>query len=90
MRNAVKKTLIATLAAATFAAAVAGSATPAEAWGNHWGWGPAATFGVFGLATGAIIASQAAPYYGPNGCWVARPVHDAWGNVVGWRRYYVC
>ena len=99
MRSIVKKTVAAALAAVTLAVAVAGSATPAQAWYRHYGygygyghgWGPVAAAGVFGLAAGAILATQAGAYpYAPGSCWVSQPVYDGWGHVVAWRRAYAC
>ena len=46
-------------------------------WGGGGWWGPAAVGGVFGLATGAIIASQyqnQGYYAPPPNCWQRRPV----------------
>jgi hypothetical protein len=90
MRNTVKKTLVASLAALTLSAAVV-SASPASAggWGgwhhNHGGgyWGPGIAFGVLGLAAGAMVASQ-------YECVRYRPVYDAYGNYVGQRAINVC
>jgi hypothetical protein len=85
-----RKTIAATLAAATLGLGVA-AATPAAAGGFHhhhgWGWGGAALAG--GLALGAVAAAAAPVYYG--GCYMTRqPVTDYYGNVVGYRRIRVC
>lgn len=91
-----RKTLTATLAAATLATTLIASGAEARPrWGyygyGHRGWGVGA--GVVGaLAAGAIIASATRPTYGYG--YYARPVRscdmverlDRWGNVVGWRR----
>ena len=94
-----RKTVLATLAAATLATTfIASGAEARPRWGygygygyGHRGWGVGA--GVVGaLAAGAIIASAARPAYGYG--YYARPVRscdmverlDRWGNVVGWRR----
>ena len=71
--------------------------------GRGPGWGPALAFGALGLATGAIIASQAQPYYAPapvylapppppdgDGCWERRAVYDRWGRFEGRRLVNVC
>jgi hypothetical protein len=45
-----------------------------------------------GLAVGAIAGAVGQPaYYGGDPCYLAnRPVTDAWGNIVGYRRVQVC
>ncbi len=95
--STLRKTVLATLAAATLATTfIASGAEARPRWGygygygyGHRGWGVGA--GVVGaLAAGAIIASAAQPAYG----YYARPVRscdlverlDRWGNVVGYRR----
>ena len=86
-----RKTLTATLSALALGATVLATATPAEAkYGRN-----AAFFGglaVGALALGALAAtspSYAAPVYG--GCTIERrPVTNAWGDVVGFRRIRVC
>jgi hypothetical protein len=88
------------LALGTLASVTLASTESAQA-GNYWG--PAVAAGVFGLAAGAIIASQAYPYgpyggyapgyapvYAGQGCWVGRPVYNRWGHFVGYRRVFVC
>ncbi|MGX5735984.1 hypothetical protein [Bosea thiooxidans] len=90
-----RKTVLATLAAATLATTfIASGAEARPRWGygygyGHRGWGVGA--GVVGaLAAGAIIASATRPAYG----YYAAPVRscdlverlDRWGNVVGYRR----
>jgi hypothetical protein len=90
MRTAVKKTLAAALAAVTLSLAVAGP-TPASAhtwvhggYHGHGGfWGPGVALGVFGLAAGAIAASQ-------YDCVRYTPVYDAYGNYIGQRPVNVC
>ena len=86
-----RKTITATLAALTLGVTVLASASPASAGGYHrgFGWGPAAAIGIGALAIGAIAASSG-PAYAAD-CYIARrPVLDAWGNVVGYRRVRVC
>jgi hypothetical protein len=88
-----KKTLTTLLAAATVAAALAGSASTASA---QRGLAPF----IGGLAAGAIIGGAivasrppgyvvypgyAAPVNAPGCYWTRQPVYDAYGNVVGWR-----
>jgi len=44
--------------------------------------------GVLGAAI-AVGAAQSQPYY--RECWIEnRPVHDGWGNFMGYRRIRVC
>ena len=85
MRNIVRKTAVAALAALTLSAAI--GATPASAGGwhpyHHGYWGPAVAFGVIGLAAGAIAASE-------YSCVRYQPVYDAYGNYVGRRAVNVC
>ena len=67
--------------------------------GGGW-WGPAAAFGVLGLATGAILASQppvypAYPVYDVpppqvDGCWQVRAVYDRYGRYLGRQSVNVC
>jgi hypothetical protein len=87
MRAAITKTVAAALAAVALSLAVAGP-TPAAAhtWvhGGHGGfWGPGVALGVFGLAAGAIAASQ-------YDCVRYAPVYDAYGNYIGHRPVNVC
>ncbi len=62
--------------------------------GGGWrrdGWAPGLGLGLAGgLAAGAIIASQAQPYYGYGGCWQVRPTYDSWGNYLGDQQVNVC
>jgi hypothetical protein len=84
-----RKTLVATLAAATLAGAVATTSTEASAHGfHHWGWG----FGAAAVATGLAIAASQPHYYDDGyGCYVARQaVTDDYGNFIGYRRVRVC
>lgn len=89
-----KKTLTAAVAALTMAGAVATSTQPAEA----RGLGRAIAFGAAGFAVGALAAgayarpAYARPvYYGGYGCgFVSRPVINAWGDVVAYRRVAAC
>lgn len=88
-----KKFVASTLAALTVAGTLLAAAAPAEAgWRHRRGWhGGAVAAGVVGaLALGAIAASAASgPVY--SGCVVERrPVYNAWGEVVGFRRVRVC
>lgn len=89
-----KKIIASTLAAVAMAGALVATTGSAEAgWRNrHHGWhGGAVAAGVIGaLAIGAIAASAAAP--APvYACGVERrPVYNAWGDIVGWRRVRVC
>jgi hypothetical protein len=86
-----RKTLTASLAGLTLAVSVLASSAPASARGFHrgWGWGGAAAVGIGALALGALAAG-AAPAYAAE-CYITRrPIHDAWGNVVGHRRVRVC
>jgi hypothetical protein len=86
-----RKTLTAALAALTIGATILATSAPASARGFHrgWGWGGAAAVGIGALALGAMAASSA-PAYAAE-CYITRrPVHDAWGNVVGYRRVRVC
>lgn len=85
-----KKTFTAALAAATLAGVVMTSTTSAEArWGHRGYYGGAIAAGVIGaLAVGAIAASAAQPVYA---CSIERrPVFNAYGYQVGWRRVRVC
>jgi hypothetical protein len=89
-----KKTLTTLLAAATVAAALAGSASTASA---QRGLVPGLLGGfVAGAIVGGALASRpgpgyvvypgyAAPLSGPGCYWTRMPVYDAYGNVVGWR-----
>ena len=89
-----RKTVTATLAALTLAAAtfIASGAEARPRWGyGYGGWGVGA--GVVGaLAAGAIIAGATRPAYGYG--YYDGPVRscdmverfDRWGNVIGYRR----
>ncbi|SIQ57494.1 MULTISPECIES: hypothetical protein [unclassified Bosea (in: a-proteobacteria)] len=86
-----RKTLTATLAAATLATTVFASAAEARPrWGYRYGgWGVGA--GVVGaLAAGAIIAGATRPAYaydpGPVRSCDLVERFDRWGNVIGYRR----
>jgi hypothetical protein len=88
MRNTITKTIAATLAAVALSLAV--SASPASAGGWHGGWhhhggfwGPGVAFGVFGLAAGAIAASQ-------YECVRYRPAYDGYGNYIGQQAVNIC
>ena len=88
-----KKTLTATLAAATLGLTLAASATPAAAWGHkHHGWGGAGiAAGVIGaLAVGAIAANAGSGAYGGECYLERRAVTNYYGDVVGYRRVRVC
>lgn len=71
-----------TIALASLALLSAFAATaPAKAWGPHHGFGYGGAGLVFGLATGAIIASAANA--APRECWVERRyVETAYGTRV--------
>ncbi|UDL95064.1 MULTISPECIES: hypothetical protein [Lichenihabitans] len=103
--SALKKTLLAGLAALTLTAGVATSSAPASAWYRGGGWGAPVAAGVIGgLAAGAIIGSAARPYgYGYGYGYPAyaepayepcyrsrRPVYDEYGNFAGYRPVRVC
>jgi hypothetical protein len=85
-----KKTIAASLAALTLSLALM-SGGPASAHyfshsgyhGYRGGWAPGLALGVFGLAAGAVIASQA-------DCVRYRPVYDGAGNYVGRQPVNVC
>jgi hypothetical protein len=49
----------------------------------HGGWGPGLAIGIFGLAAGAVIASQV-------DCVRYRPIFDADGNYVGRQAVNIC
>jgi hypothetical protein len=86
-----RKTITAGLVAATLGVGVAGTSTPAAAWGYYpyWGWGAGAA--VAGLALGAAAAAAATPYYVYPSCYLTRqPVVDHWGNIIRYRRVRVC
>ena len=101
MRIPMFKTMACALAAVALTAA-----TPAFADGyrHHGGWwGPAAAFGIAGLAAGALLAQPAYPaysaypaYYAPppppdyDGCWQRRPIYDRWGRYLGRQTVDVC
>ena len=91
MTTIARKTIAATLAALTVGVTILASSAPASARGWHrgYGLGGAAALGIGVLALGAIAASSAPAY--ASDCYLARrPVVDAWGNVVGYRRVQVC
>ncbi len=103
MRNSIKNTVAASLAALVLGLGVVATSAPASAqplwWGHHHHhgfWGPAAGLGLFGLATGAIIASQYhhsyydQPYSGDDGCIQYRPVYNGWHQYIGTRAVNVC
>jgi hypothetical protein len=98
-------TLVKTLAAATLAGVVVTSPALADGWGRagyYRGWGFAGNSAAIaaaglagGLAAGALLAQPAYPaaypVYDAPACYPAdRPVVDAWGNVVAYRRIRVC
>ena len=87
-----KKTLTATLAAATIGLTIAASATPAAAWGHkHHGWGGAGlAAGVFGALAVGAIAANAGGYYGGDCYTERRAVTNYYGDVVGYRKVRVC
>ncbi len=93
--SALRKILVAGLAAATLVVGVAATQTTAQA---QPGWGvPLAAGVVGGLALGGAIASSNQGYYGPapvysgGECWMERrPVVDYYGNVIRYRRIRVC
>lgn len=91
-----RKTIAATLAAATFAGSVAISTTSAEARYRRGWHGPAAVGVIGALALGAMAAGAYAngpyyngPYYG-HGCFERRPIYNRWGDFIGYRRVRVC
>ena len=89
-----KKTLTATLAAATIGLTIAASSTPAAAWGykhHHRGWGGAGiAAGVVGALALGAVAANAGGYYGGS-CYIERrAVTNYYGDVVGFRRVRVC
>jgi hypothetical protein len=95
MNATFKKLTTAVALASLFATGCLAIATPAAAgWGwRHGGWGAPVAAGLLGgLAVGAIAGAVAQPaYYGGDPCYLAnRPVTDAWGNIVGYRRVQVC
>jgi hypothetical protein len=94
-----RKIVTAGLAALTLGLTIAATATPADAWGRRYGGygyrrgpGPWVAGAVGGLALGALAAGAYNGYgfgYGGGSCVARQPVHDAWGNFVGYRRVYV-
>jgi hypothetical protein len=91
-----KKTLMASFAAAVLAVSLA--AAPAEA---RNGRNAALAVGVLGaLAVGGLLANEYHhpgyypaynPGYAESDCyWEKRPVTDYWGNVVGFKRARIC
>ena len=95
--SAMKKTVVAGLAALTLGTATIGTSTPASAWWRRGGWGGPVAAGVIGgLAAGAILGGVArgaygpAYAYGPGPCVRRRPIYDAYGEFVGYRPVRVC
>jgi len=87
-----KKTLTATIAAATIGLTIAATATPAAAWGHrHHGWGGAGiAAGVVGALALGAVAANAGGYYGGS-CYIERrAVTNYYGDEVGFRRVRVC
>ena len=99
-----KKAIFALATAASLAAATLTVPTAADA---RWHGGGVGLGILGGLAAGAIIGSAIASHPGyytydsyeappPYGCpaggfWARRPLHDQYGNVVGWSRpHYFC
>ena len=84
MRTVFGKTVAASLAALVLGSSLAAS-TPASAnpWHHHGYWGPAVALGVFGLAAGAIAASE-------YDCVRYRPVFDRYGNFIGREPVNIC
>ncbi|MBL8590175.1 MAG: hypothetical protein JNK46_16700 [Methylobacteriaceae bacterium] len=89
-----KKVFTGAMAAVVMAGTLMASMGSAEAgWRYRRGWhGGAVAAGVIGaLAIGAIAASAAPRPYYVYGCHIERrPVYNAWGDVVGFRRIRVC
>ncbi len=84
-----RKTLAATAGALALAATFAVSSTPASAgWKYHHHHGGALAVGLLGAAiVGGAIASQSAYAAPAYGCEIRqRPIYNAWGDVVGYRR----
>jgi hypothetical protein len=85
-----RKLIAASLAALTLSLSLM-SANPASAHylshpgyhGYHGGWGPGLAVGIFGLAAGAVVASQV-------DCVRYRPVYDENGNYVGRQAVNIC
>ena len=84
-----KKTLVAAVAVLTVAGSTVATTSSAQA----GPLGRAVAAGAIGFAIGAAAAGSYAyarpVYYGGCG-WVSRPVYDAWGYFVGYRRYPAC
>lgn len=82
------------MAALAAGAALAASASPAEArWGRHHYWAGAATLGVVaGAAAAHGYAHPGLKYAEPEfRCWSEhRPVYNRFGEEVGTRRTRVC
>ncbi|MGA8172729.1 MAG: hypothetical protein WB816_18110 [Methylocystis sp.] len=103
MNAALKKlTVVVTLAGLVATGSLA-AATPAAAgwgwrhgggWGYHReGWGVPVVAGLLGaVAVGTLANAATAPtYYAAGPCYFGdRPVVDAWGNVVDYRRARIC
>ena len=101
----IRKTITAGLAALTLGAAVAATATPADAFGRHgWGgrggyaygggWGHRRGWGgpgpwVAGAIGGLALGAVAAGAYNNYGCVANQPVYDDWGQFVGYQRVRV-
>lgn len=88
-----KKTLIAATAALTLVGATAASTSSAQA----GPLGRAIVAGAIGFGVGAAVAGSSAyaygyrPAYVYGGCgFVSRPVFNAWGDVVAYRRVPAC
>jgi len=104
MNATFKKLTTAVALASLVATGSLAAATPAAAgwgWGHGGGWGfhrggswgvPVAAGLLGGLAVGAIAGATSQPaYYGGGPCYLTnRPVTDAFGNIVGYRRVQVC
>ncbi|HEV2575236.1 hypothetical protein [Methylocella sp. CPCC 101449] len=84
-----KKTLAATAGALALAATFAASTPASAGWKHHHGYGGGLAVGLLGAAIvgGAIAASQQPAYGYGGGCEIRqRPIYNAWGDVVGYRR----
>jgi ABC-type amino acid transport substrate-binding protein len=102
MNAAFKKLAVAVALASLVATGSLAAATPAAAgWGwrhgggrgyHSGGWGVPVAAGLRGaIAVGAIASAASQPAYYDGPCYLAnRPVADAWGDVVGYRRAQVC
>ena len=83
--NTFKKITTAAVAALTLGAAIAASASPAEArWGRNAAFFGGAAAGLVGAAIVANAYSRPAYAYGGS-CWVERrAVYNAYGDYVGY------